>query len=564
MHTRFTSDPRVAYFSMEIALRADIPTYAGGLGVLAGDTVRTAADLRLPFVAVTLVSREGYFRQRLSEHGDQIEEPQRWDPGSWATALDARISLELDSRPVWVGAWLYVEHNPNGEEVPVILLDTDLNENSAEDRRITHNLYGGDDRYRLKQEAVLGIGGVRLLAALGFKILQFHLNEGHSALLALELLHRHAIPDRDHRQGESPYDLPRVRELCSFTTHTPVEAGHDRFAYGLVRSVLGEFIEQGELEVLAGRTELNMTRLALSTSECVNGVTPRHAETSRRQFPGFDVHAISNGVHVTTWVCPELAALFDQYLPRWRQQPEFLARADCCLPPQLLWSAHDAAKRRLIARVAQTSGVQFDPGLPLLGFARRMTQYKRPELLFHDLERLRDIARRSPFQIVVAGKAHPRDLPGRSLVRTVIEKLRALAPQVRSAYVADYDMASAQALVSGVDVWLNTPLPPFEASGTSGMKAALNGVPSLSVLDGWWIEGCIEGVTGWAIGNGDGQSLEADAASLYAKLDQSVLPLFTQQRDAWLRVMLGAIAKNGSIFNTHRMMRRYATDAYLR
>jgi glycogen phosphorylase len=564
VHTRFTSDPRVAYFSMEIALRADIPTYAGGLGVLAGDTVRTAADLRLPLVAVTLVSRHGYFRQRLSAQGEQLEEAQPWEPGNWATPLDARVCLELEGRPVWVGAWLYVEHSAHGEDVPVIFLDTDLSDNTSADRQITHVLYGGDDRYRLEQEAVLGLGGVRILAALGFKVLQYHLNEGHSALLTLELLRRHAIPGRDYRQGEMPYDLPRVRELCSFTTHTPVEAGHDRFGYGLVRTVLGEFIDQHVLEALAGQADLNLTRLALSTSECVNGVTPRHAETSRAQFPGVNVHAISNGVHAPSWVGGELAALLDECLPRWRQEPEFLARADACLPPQSLWAAHRAAKDRLIAEVARSCGVKLDPELPLIGFARRMTQYKRPELLFHDLDRLRAIAQRMPFQLVMAGKAHPRDEPGRQLIRTVIARLASLAPQLRSAYLADYDLASARLLVSGVDLWLNTPLPPMEASGTSGMKAAVNGVPSLSVLDGWWLEGCIEGITGWSIGDGEARSAELDAASLYVKLEQTILPLFAQNRAGWIRVMLGAIAKNGSIFNSHRMMRRYASDAYLR
>lgn len=564
MHSRFTSDARVAYFSMEIALRADIPTYAGGLGVLAGDTVRTAADLGLPLVAITLVSRDGYFRQRLSEQGEQIEEPQHWEPRDWAVPLDARVCLELDARPVWVAAWLYVERNAQAREVPVILLDTDLQENSSEDRGITQWLYGGDNRNRLKQEAVLGIGGVRILAALGFRVLQYHLNEGHSALLALELLRRCEIPERDRHAGETPYDLPRVRELCSFTTHTPVEAGHDHFPYTLVRAVLGEIIDQALLETLGGQPELNLTRLALSTSECINGVTQRHAETSRRQFPGVDVHAISNGVHVSTWVCPELVPLFDQHVPRWRKEPEFLARADCCVPPQALWSAHAAAKQRLLAQLAQSTGVHFDPALPLIGFARRMTQYKRPELLFHDPGRLRAIAKRQPFQLVVAGKAHPQDAAGRALVKAVIADLRALAPEIRGVYLADYDLASAQSLVSGVDLWLNTPLPPFEASGTSGMKAALNGVPSLSVLDGWWLEGCIEGVTGWSIGNGDAQSVETDAASLYAKLEEAVLPLYRNDTAGWIRVMLGAIAKNGSIFNSHRMMRRYATDAYLR
>lgn len=560
----FISEPCVAYFSMEIALRAEIPTYAGGLGVLAGDTLRTAADLDMRMVAVTLVSRAGHFRQRLSASGTQLEEPQFWEPSAWARPLWARVSLTLEGRDVWVAAWLYLERGADSGAIPIVLLDTDLAENAPEDRLLTHYLYGEGERYRLKQEAILGIGGVRMLAALGFRIFQYHLNEGHSALLALELLRRHALPPRDLRPGDSPYDTPRVRALCSFTTHTPVEAGHDRFSWDLVQLVLGDFIGFEDLQRLAGGPELNLTRLALAMSECVNGVTVRHAEISRRMFPGYDVQAITNGVHAVTWVGPELKALLDCCIPRWRHEPERLVRVDCCVPPAELWQAHAAARERLMQRARAASGAAFDPQLPILGYARRMTQYKRPELLFSDLERLRVIAREFPFQIVVSGKAHPRDLPGKALIEDVIARMRALAPAIRSAFIPDYDLAVAQDFVAGSDVWINTPLPPQEASGTSGMKAALNGVPSLSVLDGWWIEGCIEGVTGWAIGTDGAAERHADADSLYDKLERIILPLHSRDRAGWIAVMLGALSKNGSLFNSHRMMRRYVTDAYLR
>ncbi|MEW5708412.1 MAG: alpha-glucan family phosphorylase [Pseudomonadota bacterium] len=562
----FIREPRIAYFSMEIALRNEIPTYSGGLGVLAGDTMRASADLGLPLVGVTLVSRAGYFRQEIDAAGRQVERPDPWEPERWTTPLNAKVAVRIEGREVWILGWLYVVQGHMGGRVPVILLDTALDENQPEDREITHFLYGGDQAYRLKQEIVLGIGGVRLLQALGFTVRQYHMNEGHSALLALELLRRHAYPPEDVRPGEPPFDIPRVRDLCNFTTHTPVEAGHDRFSYDLVRRVLGEFIDLETLKSLAGRDELNMTRLALSLSEYVNGVAKRHAEVSRRMYPGYRVHAVTNGVHPYTWTCESFRRLYDAHLPGWCHEPELLVRADR-IPDAAIWDAHRQAKIRLIEKVKASAGIALLPEQPIIGYARRMTAYKRPDLLFTDVQRLKAIARERPFQLLLAGKAHPRDEPGKGLIELLHAHMRQLAGILPIAFLPDYDMDAALAMVSGCDVWLNTPLPPLEASGTSGMKAAFNGVPHLSVLDGWWIEGCIEGVTGWAIGDGAQAAAESDAASLYRKLEQVVLPLYdasASDPSGWIAVMKGAICKNASYFNSHRMMRRYATEAYMR
>ena len=564
MHEEFISQARTAYFSMEIALRADIHTYSGGLGVLAGDTLRSAADLDLPLVGVTLVSREGYFRQELDARGRQIEHPDPWDPAERCRcALEAKITVPIEDRQVWVGGWLYVLEGHMGGRQPVILLDTDLPENGGEDRALTHRLYGGDAAYRLKQEIVLGVGGVRMLHALGFDIRQYHMNEGHSALLTLELLRRHAYSPDDVRPGESRYDIPRVRAMCNFTTHTPVEAGHDQFRYALALPVLGEFIDVTLLKSFAGPDKLNLTRLALSLSDFVNGVAKRHAEVSRQMFPGYSVRAITNGVHPFTWTAPSFVKLYDQHLPGWCHEPELLVRADQ-IPDDAIRQAHVEAKHALIDVVKERSGVTLHPKVPILGFARRMTGYKRPDLLFSDLERLKAIAGQWPFQIVLAGKAHPQDEGGKRLIETLHGHIAALAGSIPVAFVPNYDMQIARALVAGVDVWLNTPLRPLEASGTSGMKAAFNGVPSLSVLDGWWIEGCIEGVTGWAIGDSAAAHNSSDAASLYQKLEEVVLPLYYYAaREKWIAVMKGAICKNASFFNSHRMMRRYVTEAYL-
>jgi len=564
MLDEFIHEPRIAYFSMEIALRNEIPIYAGGLGMLAGDTMRSAADLDLPMVAVSLASHAGYFRQEIDAQGRQMEHAATWELRHWAQPLDAKIAVQIDGHTVWIGAWLYVLESHMGGRQPVLLLDTDLNENGSDDREITHYLYGGDSVYRLKQEIVLGLGGVRLLQALGFTIRHYHMNEGHSALLGLELMRRYTYSNEHLRPGEPHYDLPRVRDLCSFTTHTPVEAGHDRFAYDLVQRILDNDFDIETIRRLAGEESLNMTRLALNLSEYVNGVARKHAEISNAMFPGYKVHAITNGVHPYTWAAEGFRQLYDHYLPGWCHEPQLLVRADCCIPDAAIWEAHVQAKQHLIEKVQALSGVTLKADVPIFGFARRMTAYKRPDLLFSDLERLRAIARNQPFQIVLAGKAHPQDENGKRLIEQLHAHARALAGTIPVVYLPDYDLALAQTLTAGVDVWLNTPLPPLEASGTSGMKAAFNGVPNLSVLDGWWIEGCLEGVTGWAIGDTAGMA-DGNAHVLYDKLEQVVLPLYYGHSDGgWIRVMKGAISKNASYFNSHRMMRRYATEAYAR
>ena len=472
--------------------------------------------------------------------------------------------MPIDGRTVWIGAWLYVLEGSMGGRQPVLLLDTDLDENSKEDREITHYLYGGDNAYRLKQEIVLGVGGVRLLQAIGFSIRHYHMNEGHSALLSMELMRRFTYPTDEVRSGESHYDLPRVRDLCSFTTHTPVEAGHDRFPYDMIERVLDNDFDSNEIKNLAGVENLNMTRLALNMSEYVNGVAKKHAEVSHAMFPGYKVHAITNGVHPFIWTHENFRQLYDHYLPGWCHEPQLLVRADCSIPDEAIWEAHVLAKQHLIYRVKAMVGVELKPDMPILGFARRMTAYKRPDLMFTDLERLKAIARKQPFQIVLAGKAHPHDDNGKHLIEQLCAHARDLAGTITVVYLPDYDMNIAQALTSGVDVWLNTPLPPLEASGTSGMKAAFNGVPNLSVLDGWWVEGCIEGVTGWAIGDSAGMP-DHNSLEFYDKLEQLVLPLYyNADHGGWIRVMKGAISKNASYFNSHRMMRRYATEAYAR
>ncbi|HRY26406.1 MAG TPA: alpha-glucan family phosphorylase, partial [Geminicoccaceae bacterium] len=544
----FLPRTRIAYFSMEMALQPEMHTYSGGLGVLAGDTARSCADLDLPVVFVTLASREGYLRQEIDAAGRQIDHADPWEPGDWATPLGAMVALAIEGRQVWIRPWLHVLTCPVGHAVPVLLLDTRLEQNDPADRAITDRLYGGDEAYRLKQEIVLGIGGERLLHALGFEIETYHLNEGHAALLTAALLRRH--PHAGDRPAESAlgFDADQVRERCVFTTHTPVEAGHDRFGYALAERQL-DLIPIDQLKLVAGADRLNMTRLALNLSGYVNGVALRHAETTRQMFPGYRIRAVTNGVHVPSWAHPAFGRLFQGMAPDWGHDPEQLAIADQ-LPDADVSAAHTEAKSELIAEVKLRTGFQLQPDLPLLAFARRMTGYKRADLIFTDPERLRAIHRRHPFQIVMAGKAHPRDEGGKVLIQRLHACLREL-PDIPMAFLPGYDMALARSLVSGADVWLNTPLPPMEASGTSGMKAAVNGVLNLSVLDGWWIEACIEGVTGWAIGMDDRRD-DDDALQLYEKLGNAVLPLYHEDRSRWVWMMKQAISKIAPRFNSQR------------
>jgi starch phosphorylase len=546
---------------MEIALRPEVHTYSGGLGILAGDTARSAADLELPMVFVTLASRQGYLRQQIDETGAQVDQPDPWTPEDHAVPLSAMAAVLIEGRDVWVRPWLYVLRCPIGHSIPIILLDTDLEQNDQRDRAITGRLYGGDSEYRLRQEIVLGIGGELVLRALGFQIATYHMNEGHAALLTLALLRRSPHPGKNGT-ARGRYDPDPVISRCVFTTHTPVEAGQDQFDYALVQRLLGDFIDLKAVREFAGTERLNMTRLALNLSGYVNGVARRHAETTASMFPGYRIRAITNGIHVPTWTHPAFGELFERMAPNWAHEPEVLMHADQ-LPDAEVRAAHIKAKGELLGIVSTLTGVALDPGLPVIGYARRMTGYKRPELLFADLDRLKDIARRHPFQLVFAGKAHPRDGEGKAGIERLHRHFARVSSAIPAVFLPNYDFALARRLVASVDVWLNTPMPPFEASGTSGMKAALNGVLNLSVLDGWWIEAWVEGVTGWAIGS-DRDAPGNHATALYDKLDGVVLPLYEQDPSRWTWMMKESISKIGSQFTSQRMMRRYASEAYLR
>jgi len=560
----------IAYFSMEVGLQAEMPTYSGGLGVLAGDTLRAAADLRLPLVAVTLLHRRGYFRQVLDDQGRQSEQAITWDPSRFMKPEDARATIRMDGRPVRVRAWRYEVAGVSGGVLPLYFLDTDLPENAAADRRLTDRLYQGDERHRLRQETLLGLGGIAMLSELGHAPCDcYHMNEGHSSLLTLALLEaelaRQMEVDGADPERALSAAMEHVRRHCVFTTHTPVPAGHDRFPMEMVEEVL----EEKPLGLLRGvigedAEQLNMTHLGLALSRYVNGVAMRHGQVSASMFPDHPIDSITNGVHAVTWTAPAVRELLDRHIPDWRYDNAYLRYA-VSIPLEEIRAAHGRAKQALIDEIARRTDVQLDPHALTIGFARRATAYKRADLLFSDLDRLRAIVQDvGPIQIVYGGKAHPHDETGKALIRRIVEASHQLEGSLKVVYLEEYDMTLGALITSGVDVWLNTPRKPQEASGTSGMKAALNGVPSFSVLDGWWVEGHVENVTGWSIGGDwmEGTDDATETVSLYDKLRHVIAPLFYDDPDGWARVMRYSIALNGSFFNAQRMMVQYVENAY--
>jgi len=548
--------PKIAYFTMEIGIDENIPTYSGGLGVLAGDTIKSCADLNVPVLGITLLSENGYFYQRIDEHGNQIEMPIQFAVSNFLQLLPKTTTVKIDNRDVKIRAWLYQFRGIGGYIIPVFFLDTNIDGNSEWDRELTKYLYGGDTRYRLAQEIILGIGGVRVLNDLGYTTIdKYHMNEGHAALGTLELYKRYN-------------DVDKVREQCVFTTHTPVASGHDQFDLSYAKPMIGEILPDSILNDVTFGNKLNMTRLALFFSHYVNGVAKKHGEVSRIMFPGYSIDSITNGVHTTTWVSRPFQKLFDNHMPGWRSDPYILRSAFSIDKPEI-WDAHMEAKKSLINFVNKRYNVGMNYDDFTIGFARRQTAYKRPDLLISDPNRLTQIADNvGPIQIIYGGKAHPKDQSGKNSIKHIFNVMKTIDNNVKISFIHNYDITIAKMITSGVDIWLNTPRRPREASGTSGMKAACNGVPQFGTLDGWWLEGCIENITGWAIGPEKTEEKESDddidRYDLYDKLENWILKKFYNDRENWIRTMRSCIAINASFFNTNRMIQQYVLNAYFR
>ncbi len=559
-------DREIAYFSMEIGLSPNVPNYSGGLGILAGDTIKSFSDLKVPAVAVSLVYNKGFFQQALDENGNQSENEVNWDKEKYMKLLPEKVVIELEGRTILVQCWEYQVISLAGYVVPCYFLDTNVEGNSEWDRELTDHLYGGDRHYRFLQECILGIAGVRMLRELGYSNLsRYHMNEGHSALLILELLNETSIENESDYNKR--YDFEKVKNMCIFTTHTPVPAGHDTFDMNLVKNTLIDFYPFENLDAYRDG-KLCMTYLALNHSYYINGVAKKHGEVSRKMFPGYQIDSITNGVHSATWVSDPFAKLFDTHIPGWRTDA-YNMRYALSISDEEILIAHKEAKGALINHINTTTEANFEHNVFTIGFARRAAMYKRADLIFHNIHKLIDAHFIGALQIVFAGKAHPSDEGGKNVIKRIFEKIKDLNQQIKIVYIPNYNMALGKMLTSGVDLWLNTPKRPLEASGTSGMKAMHNGVPNLSILDGWWIEGCIEGETGWSIGplisdQNQENDDEKDSEDMYRKLKDIIIPMYYHNPRQWTKVMKHCIAFNASFFNTHRMVQQYVINAYFR
>ena len=539
----------IAYFSAEIGISSSLPTYSGGLGVLAGDHIKAAGDIGLNMCAITLLYREGYFKQRIDEEGIQTETYPRFDPYPLLKKLDVKFTLRLRARDVWIQVFRFDYVGHGGHAVPIYFLDTDVEENIKDDRIISQRLYSGNKDHRILQEAILGFGGARLLDELGQNdIKKYHMNEGHCSFLVLHLLEKF--------NG----DMEKVKSLCHFTTHTPVPAGHDHFSEKRVKKLLrGLLPEDLKLPSLVQNGRLHMTELGLYFSRTANGVSALHGDVAQDQFPWSNIDFITNGVHHSYWMGSPFKRVYDQYVPEWRANPECLLLIDD-IADDVIWNAHQERKQYLLGYANSQVSKALDKDTLTIGFARRAATYKRAQLLFHDMDRLESLGAEK-IQVIFSGKAHPKDHEGKEIIRQIVSKSKAMFGKVKIIYLENYNMWLGRMITSGVDVWLNTPLRPNEASGTSGMKATLNGVPNLSVLDGWWAEGCKNGVNGWAVGDPKHPDDASDADHLYSVLENSVIPTFYNDRNKWISMMKEAI-KTGVDFTAHRMIMEYNQKFY--
>ena len=542
-------DYEIAYFSAEIGISSSLPTYSGGLGVLAGDHIKAAGDIGVNLCAITLLYREGYFRQRVDEEGLQSETYPKFDPNPLLKKIKNKFTLRLRERNVWIQVFQFDYKGQGGSTIPIYFLDTDIKENFDDDRVITHRLYSGNKNHRILQEAILGFGGMKLLEDLNQnKIKKYHMNEGHCSFLVLKLYEKF--------KG----DIEKIKSLCHFTTHTPVPAGHDHFSEKRVKKLLYGLIPDNlKLPSLVQNGRLHMTELGLYFSNSANGVSKLHGKVARDQFPWTDIGHITNGVHHSYWMASPLKRMFNKYIPGWTKNPKLLLKVDD-IPDEVLWEAHIERKMYLLGYANSQVTKALDANTLTIGFARRSATYKRAQLIFNDMGLLESIGK-NKIQIIFSGKAHPNDSEGKELIRQIVKKSQAMFGKVKIIFLENYNMWLGRMITSGVDVWLNTPLRPNEASGTSGMKATLNGIPNLSVLDGWWEEGCKDGINGWAVGNPENPNDKKDADHLYSILENDVIPTFYEDRKKWIKMMKESI-KTGIDFTAHRMIKEYESKYY--
>lgn len=539
----------IAYFSLEYGINDDVKLYAGGLGILAGDTLKTAADKKLDYTGVGILYKKGYFKQIINAEGHQETLEDLWDYEKLLKLVLKPQEYQIGGYKVWLQVWELPVKSINGS-IPLYLIDTDLEQNDEYFRSISYHLYPNDYLLKHKQELVLGIGGVQILEKiLGIIPDIIHINESHAGFCTIPLLKR--------------FSKEEVKQKLVFTTHTPISAGHEVFTNEQIREYLGD-----DFEVLDSQFKdsehIKLTEICLFYSKFANGVSEKHSKVASKMFPEYTFDFITNGVEVNSWVNPVMAELFDKHIDNWRLKPQNLRLAQNINNVDFA-QAKKSIKVALFDRLNEQNGTNLDPEIFTIGFARRAANYKRMNLLFKDFERLEKIASKfTKLQVIFSGKAHPNDELGQKYIREIIEVTKKKSQHIEVCFLTDYNMEISGHLVAGVDIWLNNPVVPLEASGTSGMKASLNGVPSFSTIDGWWPEGLVEGVTGWSIGTGkEGEDfLEEESNDLYSKLEHVILPIFFNDSKDWINIQKSSISINGSYFNTSRMLDEYLLKAY--
>ncbi len=544
MNDRKSNSPiKIAYFSAEVGLNGEIKTYSGGLGILAGGTIKAMADLNVPFCAITLLYKNGYFKQKI-ENDSQIEVDDNWDYENILTDLNKQVKVNIKGQDITIKIWKYEYIGVTNHKIPIYFLDTNVESNPGWAKQLTEDLYDGE---RLSQEIILGIGGVRALNLLGHNIEKYHMNEGHSSFLTLEL-----YKTLGEKNG---WDDGQVKERCVFTTHTPIPAGHDKFKY---EDIYDHF--KGEKNIiplhikkLAGEHEFNTTKLAMSFSSYVNAVSRKHSEVTKDMFPEFTIDYITNGVHASAWVNSYLKEVLDRYIPGWQKDFTKLDQV-FKIPNSDIYKAHLNAKKELVDFVNKNNVIdsKFKQDVLTIGFARRFIAYKDAELIFQNIDNLKRLGKQ--IQFVFSGKAHKKDGLGKDIMRRIIQKSRELKDYVSIAFLENYNFDVAKKLVAGCDLWLNTPIPFNEASGTSGMKAAINGCCHFSRLDGWAIESFEKNGGGFPI---------CEYQDFITTLEYKIIPMFyAKDKSNWVAEMKLSIGNSGSYFNTHRMAREYVQKAY--
>jgi starch phosphorylase len=547
---------KIAYFSMEFGLQDWMKTWCGGLGILAGDTIKSATDLGISMTGITLLHKNGWFKQIIDQNSGQREEKDTWNYFSNLRLLPQRITLDIWDRTVTLAIWEYNLTSNSGFTNQVFFLDSDIPENNDWDRNLTNDIYPTNYDIFLTQETLLGIGGIKLLQALGLyeKISVFHLNESHCMSTSLAL-------------KKELGSWKEVRQKICFTTHTPLAGGHQKETLEKLQYFIPkEYLEEIPTEVLENKT-LNFTTMCIFAAKFTNGVSKRHRDTTAKMYPNYTIDFVTNGVHPTTWISHHLIEVFDNYLGTWRSDVDNLKLAKT-ISNEDYQKAHDLAKQDLLSVINLHSSLKFETNVFTIGFARRAAPYKRADLIFSQFDRLHQIASKfGAIQLVFAGKALPGLEESNQIIKSLVERSKQSDLNLRIVFLPNYGIKLSQLITGGVDLWLNNPLPPLEASGTSGMKAAINGAPNFSIMDGWWPEACVEGQTGWSIGEdlceGDQCRLE-EVSDLYDKLEQKILPLYYNDKEKWLEICKNNIAEIGSKFNTHKMLLEYVQKGYLK